>query len=246
MIELQKALRNILYSGAVPNPAVSKIIFDYAKYHAVLVIISGLLFLVFATLSLKFWRKMKRVRILSQKKWNFESKTYGYFFAISITMALFLLLLAVANTTNTLNPLHGLSLAYNLSSSNGEIYKEVNTDELHLIFSSWIKSGDASFPHAIMIEIGKRVEFHATRALLSSALLIGFVAMGISKWKKLIQSSKNINKGTRDLKGRMYYTLEFYVANIAIAGSLLMMLVAMANIQGLLAPLTAFLVGFFS
>lgn len=245
MIELQKALEDIIYSGAVPNSAISKIIFDYAKYHAVLVIISGLLFLLFAILSIKFWRKMKSVRMLSQKKWNFESKTYGYFFAISIIMGLFLLLLAVANTTNTLNPLHGLSLAYNLSQSNGEIYKEVNTDELHLIFSNWIKSGDASIPHAIMTEIRNRVVFHATRALLSSALLIGFVALGISKWKKLIQRSKGIELGVRDLKGRMYNTLEFCIANISIAGTLLMMLVVMANIQGVLAPLTAFLVGFF-
>lgn len=244
MNELQKALRDIVESGAVPNLAMSRIIFDYAKYHAVLVIISGLLFLLFAFLSLKFWRKMKSVRSLSQKKWRFESKAYGYFFAISIIMGLFMLLLAVANMTNTINPLHGLSLAYNLSQSNGEIYKEVSTDELHLIFSTWIKSGDGNIPQAIMTEIKNRVGFHATRALFSSALLAVFVALSKDRWKKLIQHARDIEIGVSDSKWRVYDTFNFCVANMAIAVSLLMMLVTMANIQGAIAPLTAFLVGF--
>ena len=156
-----------------------------------------------------------------------------------------MLVLVVANTTNTLNPLHGLSLAYNHSLSNGEIYKDITNDGLHQTFSNWIKSGDSSIPTSIMSEIKNRVRFHTTKALISFALLISFVILSTSKWKKLIQYTRDIKLGIRDSKWGIYNTFNFCVGNAAIALSLLMMILVVANIQGAFAPLTAFLVGFF-
>jgi len=69
----QLALKEIINSGVPPNPAMSRIIFDYSNYHAVMVLMSGFLFLIFSFLSFKFWTKFKNP---SSTRWTFEKKSY--------------------------------------------------------------------------------------------------------------------------------------------------------------------------
>ncbi len=241
MVELQHALKEIIEFGAPPSPAMSRIIFDYANYHAIMVMMSGLLFLLFGILSYAFWVKFRKLPKRSQEKWGFEKKSYFYFMVLNLLVGLFMLLLVVANTTNTLNPLHGLSLAY----SNSEAQVALNSDTLHQTFSSWVKSSDGAIPATIMVEIKNRVNFHTAKAFKSFALFIIFILVSINRWKKMIINARDIKSGIRDSKWGIHDTVNFIVGNLSIASALLMVIVVEANIQGAFAPLTAFLVGFF-
>lgn len=241
MIELQKALKEIIEFGAPPSPAMRRIIFDYANYHAIMVMMSGLLFLVFGILSYTFWVKFKNLPKRSQEKWGFEKKSYFYFMILNLLVGLFMLLLVVANITNTLNPLHGLSLAY----SNSEVDVALNSDTLHQTFSNWVKSSDGAIPATIMAEIKNRVNFHTAKAFKSFAILIIFVLVSRNRWKKMISNARDVKLGIRDSKWGIQDRVNFIIGNLSILISLLMVIVVEANIQGAFAPLTAFLVGFF-
>jgi hypothetical protein len=233
----QLALEEIINSGVPPNPAMSRIIFDYSNYHAVMVLMSGFLFLMFSFLSFKFWTKFKNQ---SSTRWTFEKKSYLYFLFISIIMALFMLLLVVANTSNTLNPQNGLSLTYDQSSPN----IAADSGELHQTFNNWIESSDSSIPEAIMSEIIKRVTFHTAKAFKCLALLIILMLFTIKTWKKIINRSRTINASLRIMNWNLSDKVSFAIGNASIALSLLLLIMVIANIQGAFAPLTAFLVGF--
>ena len=260
MIALSQALKEIIELGVPPSPAMSRIIFDYANYHAIMVLMSGLLFLFFCVLSYTFWVKFKKLPKCSQLKWDFEKKSILYFLIISTFVGLFMLLLVVANTTNTINPLRGLSLAYNNTLAGESLNKnsvnnldtnfnnepkiDVKKDDLYQTFSNWIKSSDGTIPAPIMIEINKRVNFHTSKAFKSLALLILFVSLSINRWRKMIKKVREIKLGVNDSKWGLYDKINFGIGNAGIGISLLLMLVVQANTQGAFAPLTAFLVGF--
>lgn len=241
MFELQHSLKEIIEFGAPPSPAMSRIIFDYANYHAIMVMISGLLFLLFVFLSYTFWVKFKKMQKRSQEKWEFEKKSYFCFMILNMLVGMFMLLLVIANTTNTLNPLHGLSLAYNNSATE----EALNNDTLHQTFSEWLKSSDGAIPASIMAEINNRVNFHTAKAFKSFALLILFVLLSRNRWKKMIGNARDIKLGIRAPKLGIQDMVNFSIGNLSVAISILMMIVVEANIQGAFAPLTAFLVGFF-
>ncbi|NOV04789.1 hypothetical protein [Paenibacillus planticolens] len=237
MNELQNALAEFIESGSQANPALRTVIHDYAKYHAVLVIMGGLLVIIFAWLSIRFWAKSKRVPKVSGTKWNFEKKVYFSFGIMSCFVTLLMTLIVVANATNTFNPLHGFSLFVDsFVISDGVTYK----DELRYAFNEWIKSGHANIPTIIQQKIHERIEFHTTKAMVCGVLLIIFVALGISLWNALI-------KRTTEMDSKWRYTEKaYFVFGTATVGlSLLLMVMVVANIQGAFTPLTAFLVGLF-
>lgn len=237
MYALQQSLKEIMESGVSPNPAMSRIIFDYSNYHAIMVMMSGFLLLIFSFLSFKFWTKFKSP---SCTRWTFEKKSYLYFLLISITMALFMVLLVVANTSNTLDPQTGLSLTYEQTSPDVSAYSE----EMHLTFNHWIESSDSSIPQPINSEIENRVNFHTNKALKSFALLIVFMVLSLKTWKKILIRSKTINAPLRIMNWNLSDKINFAIGNTSIALSLLLLIMVIANIQGAFAPLTAFLVGF--
>ncbi|MCK9862865.1 hypothetical protein [Paenibacillus sp. ATY16] len=165
----------------------SAVIHNYAKYHAVLVIVGGLLVILFAWLSIRLWTKFKRNHIIDS-------------FAIS----------------------------------DGGSYK----DEWRYAFIEWIRSGNESIPAMIQQKINARIEFHAAKAFVCGALLIIFVALGLFLWNSLIKRSKAMGSKWR------YIEKTYFISGIAtVALSLLLMVMVVANTQGAIAPLTAFLVG---
>lgn len=230
----QLALNEIINSGVPPNPAMSRIIFDYSNYHAIMVLMSGFQFLMFSFLSFKFWTKFKNP---SNTGWTFEKISYFYFLFISIIMAAFMLLLVVANTSNTLDPQNGLSLTYEKTSPD-------KADDLHLTFDNWIESSDTSIPSTIKSEIENRVNFHTNKAFKSFALLILFILFSIKTWKNIIKRSKTINASLRFIHWNLRDKVSLAIGNVSLALTLLLLIMVIANIQGAFAPLTAFLVGF--
>ncbi|ACT02767.1 hypothetical protein Pjdr2_4139 [Paenibacillus sp. JDR-2] len=233
--ELQNALSEVIESGSQANPALSAVIHNYAKYHAVLVIFGGLLVILFAWLSIRFWANFKRNSMISNSKWSFEKKVYFSFGIISSFITLLMALIVVANATNTFYPLHGFSLFIDsFAISDGESYK----NEWRLAFMEWIRSGNENIPAMIQQKINARIEFHATKAIVCGVLFIIFVALGLFLWNSLIKRTKALGAKWR------YIEKTYFLSGIAtVALSLLLMVMVVANTQGAIAPLTAFLVG---
>lgn len=235
MNELQRTLSEMIKSGSQSNLTMNKIINDYAKYHAIMVIVCGCLVLIFAFLSIIFWTKFKRMPKIRKLKWKFEKKVYFSFGILTTMVALLMILLVVANASNALNALKGFSMGVNPSLSKVEIH----TDELHHIFSEWIKLGDANIPPIIKQQINECARFHTIKAIYSGILFIIFVTLSIIIWTILIKKAK-VNDSKWTFKEKTY----FVFGNVTVVISLLMMVIVVANIQGAFAPLTAFLVGF--
>ncbi|KPV59645.1 hypothetical protein QJ48_10005 [Paenibacillus sp. A3] len=235
MNELQNALHEMIESGPQSNPALNTVINDYAMYHAVLVIVGGVLLMIFAWLSIRFWAKFKRMPKISKSKWKFEKKVYFSFGILSCSVALLMILVVVANATNTFNPLHGFSLLVgSFEISNGETYK----GELRYAFIEWIKSGNENIPSILKQQINERIEFHTTKAIVCGVLFIIFVALSRFLWNALIKRTKEIDSKWR-YKENAYFI--FGIATVVL--SLLLMVIVVANMQGAFAPLAAFLGG---
>lgn len=155
-------------------------------------------------------------------------------------MALFMLLLVVANTTNTLDPQNGLSLTYEQTRPD----VSADSDALHQTFNRWIESSDSNIPPSIVSEINRRVTFHTSKAYKCLALLTLLMLLSIKTWKKIINRSKTINASLRFIHWNLRDKVSLAIGNVSLALTLLLLIMVVANIQGAFAPLTAFLVGF--
>ncbi|QHT63240.1 hypothetical protein GXP70_26950 [Paenibacillus lycopersici] len=236
--ELQRTLHGIIESGSKSNAAVNEIIHDYTKFHAVLVIVGGGFFLLFAWLSLLFWTAFGRSPKIGHARWSFASKTYFSFGLLSSSVALIIMLIAIVNLTTTLHPLHGFSFVVDsLELTDGATYK----DELKNAVNDWVQSGHSALPPILQERIDSRIEFHTTKAIGSGLLLILSAGLSLYLWRALVRRA-NSNDSTWGLKEKAYFTL----GHATVALSLLMVVIVAANIQGALAPMTIFIVNLFS
>lgn len=186
------------------------------------------------------------------QKWHFEKKANLYFMSICVSVGLFMLLLVIANTSNTFNPLNGLKLAYLntqepsiVTESDPETYGDSVQLTLQQAFSGWIQAGDGVIPTPILNEMEKRVNFHSRKAVISLVFMCVFTFIAINRWKAMLKNAKSVESGLRPTKWGAVDKLNFGVGNSAIALALLSMIVVVANLQGAFAPLTAFFSGFF-
>ncbi|WP_330484380.1 hypothetical protein [Tumidithrix elongata] len=203
-----------------------KIISDYAKYHAALVIAGGLFTLILISLSVFFWIKFKKIPKTGKFKWIFEKKVYFSFGLLSGIVALCMTLIVAANATNAFNPLHGFSLLID------DLTPSSYSVQLHHAYNDWIQSGSSTLPTLIEQHIHRRVIFHTTKAIVCGILIIVFTALSIPLWRTLIKKP-NASETKWRLKEKT-----FFVAGIAtVALSLLMMIIVVANLQGAIAPI---------
>lgn len=151
-------------------------------------------------------------------------------------VALLMTLIAVANASNVLNPLHGFSLFVGQYIT----LKGANMDKLHQTFKQWINSGNENIPSILQEQINECAKFHTTKAIVCAILLIIFVVLSIIIWTTLIKRTK-VNDSKWRFKEKAYFV--FGIATVVL--SLLMLVIVVTNIQGASAPLAAFLVGFF-
>ncbi len=226
--QLQNMLRSLIQSGWQSNPAMHKIINDYAKYHATLVIAGGLFTLILISLSVVFWAKFKEISNPDKFfKFLFKKKVYFSFGLLSSIVALFMVLVVAANATNAFNPLYGFSLLVD------SLTPSTYSTPLRHAYSDWIQSGSSTPPILIRQHIHQRVMFHTTKAVVCSILMIIFTALSIRLWSFLIKRRNASKKKWRPKEKT------FLAAGIAtVVLSLLMMIIVVANLQGAVAPIT--------
>jgi len=224
MTELQATLNHLVRSRSDSNPAFEALMHDYAEYHAVLVVFGGLVTVGLVLLSLFSWRRFRRSR-----RSTFERSTFRASAVSSAAVSLCLALIVLANLGNALDPRHGLSTAI---PALGAPPPGSERRQVQQATNAWLRSGRTEVPPLLQDKIDERLSWQRPKAIISSLLLIAFVVLCAWIWSRLIGSARG--RGRRTLKDRAATA----AGGIAVACTLALMVVAVANTQAALAPMT--------
>ncbi|MFC6236413.1 hypothetical protein [Longivirga aurantiaca] len=226
---LRTSLSRLLTSGTDTNPALNALLADYTSYHRVLAIVGGAFLLALTTLSVMLWGRFRRSRTPG-RGWSFERRTYFGLGLVAFGAALFLGLVVAANVSTVLDPRHGFGGAMGLL---GTPRAGTSAAQLQDAFATWLQSGAPSVPPEVTRAIDERLAWQRPKAIITSTLLLGFVAVSAVTWRSLIRRSHG-RTGRRSLRG--WGLLGAGVLSVAVG--LVLMLMVLGNTQGSLAPLS--------
>jgi hypothetical protein len=222
---LQDTLYSIVKSGSHSNFAYNTLLYDYITYHAVIVIEGGVFALLLIVLSAYFWRRFKR----TQKARIFEKRAYFCFGLLSTVVALLLVLLVAANLSSVLNPQAGFAQAIpDLSILQAGTQKAA----LYQVVNTWVQSGSTQMPSMLENAVRDRLSWQRPKAIVCSILLVVFAVFTTRLWQKLIHSRSS--KSLWSLKEKALLT----TGVMAVPMTLLLMIMALANTQASIAPIT--------
>lgn len=227
---LQDTLYRLLQSDSRANLAYATLVHDYNTYHAVLFIEAGMFALMLVVLSLYFWRRVAHMHRAATHHGSFEQKTYIGFGLLSAGAALFLLLLVAANLSVVVTPHEGFAQVIpelgvpQAGTRKAALYQEVNT---------WVQSGRADLPPLLQGAIDHRLAWQRPKAIVCSILLVVFALFTARVWQRLLQ---HVRTGAFMWSLREQALLAIGV--LAVPLTLLLMLMALANTQASLAPIT--------
>lgn len=226
---LPALLRDLLAPGTPANPALDRILADYAAYHLVFVVLAGALVLALLGVggslvirSRRMWDAANAVPPVARRT------SLGLGLGCVGIAALFAVLVA-ANTGNALEPRAGFGGAVGeISPSTAGTTRAAEHDA----FVGWLRSGDERLPAPVRAAVERRVAWQAPKAL-GSALLLGVSGWLTARlWRRLVR---------RPVPGRVRHRRGAGLsAAMASSGvTLVLMAATIGNTQGALAPLAA-------
>jgi prolipoprotein diacylglyceryltransferase len=223
--ELQITLNRLVHSGSDSNPAFDALLHDYVKYHAVLAVFGGLLTCGLLALSIFSWTRFRRAPSTTRRRSIFRA------FAItSGAVSLCLAVIVIANLSNALDPRRGFS---GLVPALGTPAPGTEQQRVQQATNAWLRSGSAEVPPLLQDKIDERLSWQRPKAIVCSLLLIVFVVLCIRIWSRLIARASR--RGTqRTLKDRAATAS----GGIAVACTLALGVMAVANTQAAIAPMT--------
>jgi uncharacterized membrane protein YidH (DUF202 family) len=228
--DLRTTLRSMLESGTDTNPALAALLHDYTRYHQVLVVVGGLFLVAVTALTAVLWRRFRRSRAAPTPASRFERRTHFWSALVLTGVALFLGLVVAANISTVLDPRHGFGGALGLI---GTPKAGTSAGELHAAYTTWLTSGSDEVPPRVTEAIDDRLAWQRPKAIITSVLLVGSVALAVVTWRSLIRRSRG-RTGRRPLR-------EWGLLGLGLvsgAACLLLMLMVLGNTQGSIAPLS--------
>ena len=227
--ELQTTLNHLVQSRSDSNPAFNSLLHDYAEFHAVIVVLGGLVTLGLVLLSLFCWRRFRRAPRTATRRSTFERSTFRAFAVASAAVGVCTAVIVLANLSNVLDPRHGLSEAIPVL---GTPRPGTEKAQVQHATNVWLHSGSSKVPPRLQDKIDDRLSWQRPKAIISSLLLVAFVVICIRIWSRLIARAHE--RGTRrTLKDRAATA----AGSVAVACTLVLMVVAVANTQAVIAPL---------
>jgi hypothetical protein len=224
--ELQTTISEALESGWRSNPAVKALVDDYVRFHWVLVFLGALVTLVCLGASLWLLRSYWKHRRVDTPGGRFSKKvSLSFSVSFGAVGCLFGLLILV-NAGTALNPLPGFSSLVATST--------VRTDsEVGRSLTDWVQSGSSDTPSAVAKKVDDRLAWQRPKAIICSLLLVVFGSLTVAVWKALRRNARRFQSWNRT-KSRT-----FLVAGVGGACvSFLLLVMAIANTQASVAPLT--------
>jgi hypothetical protein len=198
-------------STSPSNAALDVILADYQRYHAVLVIVAGVFLAAVVVLLIACWRSLRAARRSPAGPTRRESWTYATFIVASVVVALFLVLVIVANLSNVMDPQAGFA----------------GVDQSGPAMASWLASGNPSVPAEVQERIDARLAWQRPKAIIVTLLLTVTVVASVAVWRRWIARTYASRGANAALFGAGVLT-----ASLA----LLLMLMVMGNVQASLAP----------
>jgi hypothetical protein len=224
---LPTVLRDLLAPRTSVNPALDRVLADYATYHLVFVVLAGALVVALLVVGGLLIRRSRRMRTEPGAAHASARRTsLGLGLGCVGIAALFTVLVA-ANAGNGLDPRPGLGGAIGeIRPSAAGSTRAAEQDA----FAGWLRSGDEHLPAPVRGVVERRVAWQAPKAV-GSALLLGVsVWLTAGLWRRLIRTA---GQGP-DLAGRRAW-LSAAMASSGV--SLVLMAMTIGNTQGALAPL---------
>lgn len=200
------------------NPAYERLLQDYVDYHLALVVVGGFFTLALLAFGVGSWVRFRRAPR------GVERRTHLGFAVVSSTVGLLLAVVVAANLSNVLNPRQGLAGAIGTP---GDL-KPAASGELTQSLTEWVRSGSAEVPRLIQSHVDARLAWQEPKAVISTLLLVMFVALSVVVWRSVIKRSQT---GQRVL-GRVL------AGSASMLACFLLILMVMGNTQASYAPIT--------
>ena len=224
---LEELILTLLASRSVTNPAVLHLIDDYAKYHWVLVILGTISVVIFFTTLGWLWRKFWVGPDLIGNLRNVRGRAYFFLMTFIGFIATSMSLIVYANLQNALHPKQGFRLAMH---GLGIPDLGTKTARMHESFYQWIESGDKTLPTYLTEVVENRLSWQLPKAVISTLLLIAAVYGTYKVWKLVVNSYQSFSRTKNFALFASGVTLSLI--------STLLWVMAIANTQGSIAPLT--------
>lgn len=224
---LEELLLTFLARNSVTNPAVLHMINDYAKYHLVLVILGGFSVFFFLVILRRLWKKFWVAPDLIGNIGNVGGRAYFFLMTFVGFVTASMSLIVYANLQNALHPKQGFRLAIH---SLGIPASGSKTANIHQSFYIWIQSGDKTLPAYLREVVQNRLSWQLPKAIISSLLLIVAIFMTHKVWKLVVNSYLSFSR---------IKNFALFASGVALSMiSTLLWVMAIANTQGSIAPLT--------
>jgi hypothetical protein len=228
--DVHDTLDRLIESGSVSNPALTRLIDDYAQYHAVLAVVGGGFLFVFILLDVFVWKRFRRLPRTNGGRWAFETKTYFSFGVFGVFASLCLALIVAANVSTALDPRPGFSGSIRALPSPPAGTRRA---ALHDAYNTWLQSSDTHMPSLVQRAIDERLAWQQPKAIICGVLLIVFVVLSGRIWRTLIRNSRGPHARRM---GRRRALLPTGV--LTVVASLVLMLMVMGNTQASVAPVS--------
>lgn len=228
-MELRRLLNDLLSTGGRTNRALELLIDDYATYHLVLVVAGGVGTITCIAFAVRSFQMNRRAVRASGGRWTFEAKVHGGFSILAAIVGLGLGLLVLANGTNAANPRNGFADSIN---SIGEPSSPAGA-RLQASFTEWLEADAGAAPAEVEERVHSRLSWQRPKAVATTALTVLLAALSIRTWRALIRRSRH-SPVTGSPNGVM--SLATGVALVPCV--LVSMVMAIANTQASIAPLT--------
>jgi hypothetical protein len=161
---LPTTLQHLLQANTDANPAFNALLHDYAKYHAVLAVLGGLVTGGLVLLTVCAWRRSRALAVASA------------------VLALLAAVIVFANAGNALNPRHGLEGTITMLRTTQPGTEQAQVQQAT---DAWLRSGSANKPRLLQDKINARLSWQRPKAIITSVLFVAFVALciRIRRWR---------------------------------------------------------------
>lgn len=223
---LRHTLQNLLRADVSGNPALDRLVLDYANYHGVFLLLGTPIALMIGLVAFLSWR-----RVLLRRGWDGrrrERRTTVVLGGLSTVMALFLGLVLVGNASNVLNPRRGFSsLVETLSPA------APGSELAHLrqSFDLWVSSGGGALPAVVNVHVQERLAWQQPKAVVCGLLLVLLTALTMKRWNRMVKTNVERHATAAHLGSQLGLGLAVLVI-------CLLALMFIANAQAAFAPLT--------
>jgi hypothetical protein len=165
--ELPTTLQHLLQSHTDSNPAFNALLHDYASYHAVLVVLGGLVTSGLVLLTVRAWRRSRALAVASA------------------VLSLLIALIVFANAGNVLNPRHGLEGNIPMLRATPPGTEQAKVQQAA---NAWLRSGSADKPRLLQDKIDARLSWQRPKAIITSVLFVAVAGLCVRIRRRRIVS----------------------------------------------------------